>query len=192
MELWPLFPLGPLFNNHLIIGGVSFSFQMLSMYCATLWFYFPLTSLALMWRIKCQKENLFETPGVLLKTLVKISWGTFMTTSTLLAMWLHKSTIAGTSAFNCKLKLPKDLFSRYGGDISAGHSSLCIQSSLSVQPFSFYSFLFSDFFGELKNFAEFFLILLIMFCTKQSHCLTQLFKNVKLTLYSKKDGIFVH
>ena len=58
--------------------------------------------------------------------------------------------------------------------------------------FPFTLFFFSDFFGELKNFAEFFLILLIMFCTKQSHCLTQLFKNVKLTLYSKKDGIFVH
>lgn len=89
-----------------------------------------------------------------------------MTTSTLLAMWLHKSTIVRTSTFNFKLKLPKDLFSRYGGDISAGHSSLCIQSSLSVQPcflllFSF----FSNFLGELKNFAEFFLILLIMFCT---------------------------
>ena len=176
---------------------------MLSMSYATLWFYFPLTSLALMWRIKCQKENLFEIPAVLLKTLVKILWGTFMTTSTLLATWLHKSTIARTSTFNFKLKLPKDLLSRYRGCISVGHSSLCIQSSLSVQPFSlllfsfflfffFFFFFFSNFLGELKNFAEFFLILLIMFCTKQSHCLTQLFKNVKLTLYSKKDGIFVH
>ena len=184
--------MGPLFNNQLIIGGVSFSFQMLSMYCATLWFYFPLTSLALMWRIKCQKENLFEIPGVLLKTLVKISWGTFMTTSTLLAMWLHKSTTAGTSAFNCKLKLPKDLFSRYGVTlVLAILASVCNQAWV-YNFFSFTLFFYSDFFGELKNFAEFFLILLIMFCTKQSHCLTQLFKNVKLTLYSKKDGIFVH
>lgn len=111
-----------------------------------------------------------------------------MTTSTLLAMWLHKSTIARTSTINFKLKLPKDLFSRYGGYISAGHSSLCIQSSSSVHLFffSFTIFFSSNFLGELKNFAEFFLILLIMFCTKQSHCLTQLFKNVKLTLYSKR------
>lgn len=58
-----------------------------------------------------------------------------MTTSTLLAMWLHKSTIARTSTINFKLKLPKDLFSRYGGYISAGHSSLYIQSSSSVHLF---------------------------------------------------------
>lgn len=110
-----------------------------------------------------------------------------MTTSTLLATWLHKSTIARTSTINFKLKLPKDLFSSYGGYISAGHPGLCIQSSLSIHLFffPFTLFFFSNFLGELKDFAEFFLILLIMFCTKQSHCLTQLFKNVKLTLYSK-------
>lgn len=110
-----------------------------------------------------------------------------MTTSTLLATWLHKSTIVKTSTFNFQLNLPKDLFSRYGGYISAGHSSLCIQSSLSVQPcfLLLLFFFFSNFLQELKNFADFFLILLITFCTKQSHCLTQLFKNVKLTLYSK-------
>lgn len=110
-----------------------------------------------------------------------------MTTSTLLATWLHKSTIARTSTINFKLKLPKDLFSSYGGYISAGHPGLCIQSSLSIHLFFFlllFSFLVISL-GELKDFAEFFLILLIMFCTKQSHCLTQLFKNVKLTLYSK-------
>lgn len=110
-----------------------------------------------------------------------------MTTSTLLATWLPKSTTPRTLTFNFKLKRSKDLLSRYGGSISAGHSSLRIQSSLSVQPsLSPLSFFLSNFLGELKNFAEFFLILFIMFCTKQSHCLTQLFKNVKLTQYSKR------
>lgn len=72
-----------------------------------------------------------------------------MTTSTLLAMWLHKSTVAGTLTFNFKLKLPKDLFSRYGGYISASLSSLCIQSSLSVQ--SCFLFLFSFLVIFLRN-----------------------------------------
>uniref|UniRef100_A0A8C0TE22 F-box only protein 8 n=1 Tax=Canis lupus familiaris TaxID=9615 RepID=A0A8C0TE22_CANLF len=60
----------------------------------------------------------------------------------LMAMWLHKSTIARTSTINFKLKLPKDLFSRYGGYISAGHSSLYIQSSSSVHLFFSFTIFF--------------------------------------------------
>lgn len=37
-----------------------------------------------------------------------------MTTSTLLAMWLHKSTVARTLTFNFKLKLPKDYLADMG------------------------------------------------------------------------------
>lgn len=68
-----------------------------------------------------------------------------------------------------------------------------IQSSLSVQLFFSFTvlFFFNNFLGKLKNNAELFLILLIMFCTKSSHCQTLLFKNVKAKS-TLGDGIFVH
>lgn len=114
-----------------------------------------------------------------------------MTTSTLLAMWLHKSTVARTLTFNFKLKLPKDYLADMGVTLVPVFLASVYNQAWVYNLVFFSVFFFSHFLEELKNFAEFFLILLIMFCTKQSHCLTQLFKNVKLTLYSKRWYICV-
>lgn len=94
-----------------------------------------------------------------------------MTTSTLLATWLHKSTIVGTSAFYSRLRLPRNGLSRNGA------ASMLVSQPLYVAKLectaSFVSLFSSLEISELTNIGEYFLILLIMFA-QNSHCITQL------------------
>lgn len=103
-----------------------------------------------------------------------------MTTSTLLAMWLHKAQLFELQLFTPDYGYP-------GTDLVAAglhqhwslQSSLCVKPSLTAPPL-FVSLFSSLEISELTNFAELFLILLIMFA-QNSHCITQLLENVKLT-----------